>query len=106
MQRQVSREVVDGGSVHVWLDLTSKKKYKKLDGFIEIAACVLEIFTDGLFVFALRPTDRLNAPEEAPQRLPGVKAVCFDRLGTRRIQIQSCEIRNHINNSGLCVNPL
>lgn len=24
LQRQVSREVVDGGSVHVWLDLTSK----------------------------------------------------------------------------------
>lgn len=24
IQRQVSREVVEGGSVHVWLDLTSK----------------------------------------------------------------------------------
>lgn len=30
IQRQVSREVVDGGSVHVWLDLTSKIESSRL----------------------------------------------------------------------------
>lgn len=106
MQRHVSREVVDGGSVHVWLDLTSKKKSKQLDGFIGIAACVLEILTDELFVAVLRPPGRLNAPEEAPRRLPGMKAVCWGRLGARRVQIQAWETRSHINNTGLCVNAL
>lgn len=106
MQQHVSREVVDGGSVHVWLDLTSKKRSKEVDGFIEITASVLEILTDELFVAVLRPPGRLNAPEEAPRRLPGMKAVCLDRLGARRIQIQTWEITSHINNTGLCVNPL
>uniref|UniRef100_H2TXW4 ABC transporter G family member 20-like n=1 Tax=Takifugu rubripes TaxID=31033 RepID=H2TXW4_TAKRU len=36
VERQVSREVVDGGSAHVWLDLTSTMKYKKLEECIEI----------------------------------------------------------------------
>uniref|UniRef100_A0A8C9WBM0 ABC transporter G family member 20-like n=1 Tax=Scleropages formosus TaxID=113540 RepID=A0A8C9WBM0_SCLFO len=31
MQRQVSQEVVDGGSVHVWLDLTSKSLSENMD---------------------------------------------------------------------------
>uniref|UniRef100_A0A3Q3EUY2 ABC transporter G family member 23-like n=1 Tax=Labrus bergylta TaxID=56723 RepID=A0A3Q3EUY2_9LABR len=31
MQRQVSREVVDGGSVHVWLDMTSKMHFFSFD---------------------------------------------------------------------------
>lgn len=62
-----------------------RRNYKELDGFIEISACVLEIFTDELFVSVLRPTDRLNAPGEAPQRLPGMKPVCFHRLGTRNL---------------------
>lgn len=37
------------------------------------------MFTDELFVSALRPTDRLDAPEEAPRRLPGMKAVCVNQ---------------------------
>lgn len=60
-----------------------RRNYKELDG----SYCELEIFTDELFVSVLRPTDRLNGPEEAPRRLPGTRAVCFHRLGTRKFQI-------------------
>lgn len=72
VERQVSREVVDGGSAHVWLDLTSMMKYKKLEECIEITADILDRFTDKLFVFVVRPADRLHAPEEAPRCLSGL----------------------------------
>lgn len=78
-ERQVSREVVDGGSAHVWLDFTSKKKQEKLEECIEIT----------LFVFVFRPTDRLNAPEEAARCLPGMKTVYSDCLGIPRIKSDS-----------------
>lgn len=81
IERQVSREVVDGGSAHVWLDFTSKMKQEKC---IEITANW--IFTDKLFVFVVRPTDRLNAPEEAARCLPGMKTVYSDYLGITRIK--------------------
>lgn len=72
VERQVSREVVDGGSAHVWLDLTSTMKYEKLEDCIEIITDVLYIFTDKLFVFVVRPAGCLNAPEEAPRCLSGL----------------------------------
>lgn len=56
-----------------------RRNNKKLDGFIEITACGLEMFTEELFVSVLRPTDRPDAPEEAPRRLPGMKAVCVNQ---------------------------
>lgn len=64
--------------------LTSQVSGNKEMGrvLLKIPACELEIFPDERFVSALRPTDRLDAPEEALQRLPGVKAGSSHRSGS------------------------
>lgn len=53
MQRQVSREVVDGGSVHVWLDHTSKKELPESGWFYwNRCACIRNIYRRAFCVCA------------------------------------------------------